>query len=162
MANKKRTRNENQNASSKSESMSYKTVANGSAAPSPVMFSDKSMLNSSRISPSSSTSFSGGGKQQTLPSRRNANLAVSTDTQKPLDKAIKTPKVKTTLQIIADLRAKSGQSIGNQVIHQIETNQIQKESDVLPSVLHQVLDLNAVVNRKTCRCHPHLSGRHQV
>lgn len=135
VANKKRTRNENQNASSKSENMSYKTVANGSAAPSPVMFSDKSMLNSSRISPSSSTSFSGGGKQQTLPSRRNANLAVSTDTQKPLDKAIKTPKVKTTLQIIADLRAKSGQSIGNQVIHQIETNQIQKESDVLPSVL---------------------------
>ena len=135
VANKKRTRNENQNASSKSESTTYKTVANGSVA-SPVMFNDKSMLNSSRISPSSSFPSPGGGKQQPLPSRRNANLAVSTDTPKSMDKTLKTPKVKTTLQIIADLRAKSGATaIGSQVIRQIETNQIQKESDVPPPVL---------------------------
>lgn len=135
VANRKRTRNENQNAS-KCESLSYKPVANGSVASSPVMFSDKSTHNSSRISPSSSVSDDGGGKQHTLPTRRNANLAVSTDTQKSFDKAIKTPKVKTTAQLIADLQAKSGGSaIGSGVIHQIETNQIQKESDEPPPVL---------------------------
>lgn len=139
VANKKKTRNENQNAvraPSKSENVSYKTVANGSVAPSPVMFSDRSMHNSSRISPSSSISSDGGGKQHTLPSRRNANLVVSTDTQKSFDKALKTPKVKTTAQLIADLQAKSGGSaVGNRVIHQIETNQIRKESDEPPPVL---------------------------
>ncbi|XP_060072285.1 mediator of RNA polymerase II transcription subunit 26-like [Ylistrum balloti] len=73
--------------------------------------------------------------------KRNVNLSVKTETTPKVtsEKATlsgKTPKVKTTAQLIADLQAKSGSAaLGSSVIREIETNQIHKESDVPDSVL---------------------------
>ncbi|KAK3089297.1 hypothetical protein FSP39_002472, partial [Pinctada imbricata] len=132
VASRKRTRDGNQNSSAapskRSNSATFengtvKNVANGA------LFSlsgEKDTTHKPKISPSD-------GKQN-LPSRRNACLNVSTE--KLSEKNMRTPKVKTTAQLIAELQAKSGSSaIGSSVIHQIETNQIAKESDEMPSVL---------------------------
>lgn len=71
---------------------------------------------------------------KSFPSRKNVSLSINTDVS--LDKSSKTPKVKTTAQLIAELQAKSGSaSVGSDVIKQIETNQIIKESDIPESAL---------------------------
>ena len=135
VANRKRTREGNQNSSAvpskrshntnNSENGAYKGVVNGSMSS---VTSDKDMQQL-KISPTASD-----GKVN-LPSRRNACLNVSTES-KLSDKNMKTPKVKTTAQLIAELQAKSGSSaLGSSVIRQIETNQITKESDEMPSAL---------------------------
>ena len=79
-------------------------------------------------------------KRSAIASKRNANLPVRLDSTPVLERSSsltsKTPKVKTTAQLIADLQAKSGsKTVGSSVIKQIESNQIHKELDEKESVL---------------------------
>ncbi|KAL5021126.1 hypothetical protein ScPMuIL_000281 [Solemya velum] len=70
--------------------------------------------------------------------KKNASLNLKTDFDREKLPAVvsKTPKVKTTAQLIAELQAKSGSNaVGKTVIHQIETNQIVKEVDAPLSVV---------------------------
>lgn len=71
-------------------------------------------------------------------SKKSVSLSLKTDFDKDKLPAVvsKTPKVKTTAQLIAELQAKSGSNaVGKSVIHQIETNQIIKEVDAPQSVV---------------------------
>lgn len=143
VANKKRSR-EDMNGSgqpskiarmqnSDNGSGTYKKAMNGSlqTSLSSIDASLSEMGSSSSSTPDGKGSFS---------CKRNVNLSVKTETTpKVSDKVImsgKTPKVKTTAQLIADLQAKSGSAaLGSSVIRDIETNQIHKESDMTDSVL---------------------------
>lgn len=92
----------------------------------------KSSSNTQKTNGSLSKSPSEASLSKSFSSRKNVNLSVNTEIA---DKN-KTPKVKTTAQIIAELQARSGGTkVGSNVIKQIETNQIVKESDVPESVL---------------------------
>ncbi|OWF46211.1 mediator of RNA polymerase II transcription subunit 26-like [Mizuhopecten yessoensis] len=114
---------------------SYKKAMNGSLQS--TLSSIDASLSEIGHSPSASTPDGKGS----FSNKRNVNLLLKTDTTPKVtsEKATlsgKTPKVKTTAQLIADLQAKSGSAaLGRSVIRDIETNQIHKESDVPDSVL---------------------------
>lgn len=92
----------------------------------------KSSSNTQKTNGSLSRSPSETSLSKSFSSRKNVSLSLNTEI---IDKN-KTPKVKTTAQIIAELQARSGSTnVGSNVIKQIETNQIVKESDVPESVL---------------------------
>lgn len=124
ISNRKRTRldvsNESQNKAAKIDNCTDYSKINGAV---------KSNSNTQKTNGSLSRSPSETSLNKSFPSRKNVSLSVNTDLSK-------TPKVKTTAQLIAELQAKSGSSsVGSDVIKQIETNQIVKESDVPESAL---------------------------
>ncbi|XP_013414440.1 mediator of RNA polymerase II transcription subunit 26 [Lingula anatina] len=83
----------------------------------------------SKISPSGSSSKGG------LSNRRNTNLSLKTEMDKSMVTS-RTPKVKTTAQLIAELQAKSSSpNLGSKTIKKIQTNQIQKEVEVQESIV---------------------------
>ncbi|ESP05315.1 hypothetical protein LOTGIDRAFT_227949 [Lottia gigantea] len=107
-------------------SLSSKQPLNG------IVYSDKTchnavVNNSANSDPktqSTSTEYSTPGSKKSL---------MRQDSTKP---AVKTPKVKTTAELIADYQQKTGStSYGNNILEKLRTNQIDHESDVQTSVL---------------------------
>lgn len=150
VANKKRTRDDvnnsaipNKRSHVANDKVSHKNVLNGAVSTSNEQTDKKShdplwLIEACAASNSnnSDSRLSFSDSKQSFSSKRSVSLAVKTETPKSSDKMGKTPKVKTTAQLIAELQAKSGSvNVGSTVIKQIETNQIQKESDVPESVL---------------------------
>lgn len=150
VANKKRTRDDvnnsaipNKRSHVANDKASHKNVLNGAVSTSNEQSEKSSQdplwLIEARAASNSNNSdsrLSFSDSRQSFSSKRSVSLAVKTETPKSSDKMGKTPKVKTTAQLIAELQAKSGSvNVGSTVIKQIETNQIQKESDVPESVL---------------------------
>lgn len=131
IANRKRARkeysDESQNKTAKIDNCVDYSKMNGAVKSS-------SNSNTQKTNGSLSRSPSEASLNKSFPSRKNVSLSVNTDFS--MDKSNKTPKVKTTAQIIAELQARSGSaSVGSDIIKQIETNQIVKESDVPESAL---------------------------
>jgi hypothetical protein len=131
IANRKRAHmdysNELENKTAKIDNCTNNSKLNGAVKSS-------SNSNTQKTNGSLSRSPSETSLNKSFPSRKNVSLSINTDVS--MDKSSKTPKVKTTAQLIAELQAKSGSaSVGSDVIKQIETNQIIKESDIPESAL---------------------------